>query len=138
MARYTYQAVEGEFRVRVDIGGLQKELVLDTGFTSPACVVGLHVSRSTYHHLRSIGAISEQYSCELCLADGRTDITTVGRVEAQLVYGLYPIGPRLKTCVVDGGDDAEELVGTGFFHHIQGGILVWEFTAQTITLDIEG
>lgn len=138
MAGYTWQAVEGEFRIRVDIGGFQKELVLDTGFTNPGCAVGLHVSRSTYQRLQSMGAISEQYSCELRLADGYTDITTVGQVEAQILYGSHPIGPRLKTYVIDGGADAEELVGTCFFHHIQGGTLTWDFTSQTITLDIQG
>lgn len=136
MARYTWRAVEGEFQVGVDIGGLQKEMVLDTGFTSPACVVGLHVSRSTYQRLRSMGAISEQYSCEVRLADGSTDITTVGQVEAQLIYGSRPIGPILKTYVIDGGEDAEELIGTCFFHRIQGGTLTWDLTAQTITLNI--
>ena len=138
MARYAWRAVEGEFRIMMDIGGLQKELALDTGFTSPACVVGLHVSQSTYQRLQSVGAISEQYSCEIRLADGSIDIATVGQVEAQLVYGSRPIGPRLKTYVIDGGAEAEELVGTCFFHHIQGGILTWDLTAQTITLDIQG
>jgi|GEM_PF-5007018 len=137
MAGYTWRAVDGEFRVEVDIGGLQKGLVLDTGFTSPACVVGLHVSRSTYQRLRAMGAISEQYSCEVCLADGSTDTTTLGQVEAQLLFDSHPIGPRLKTYIVDGGEDAEELVGTCFFHHIQGGALTWDFTFQTITLNIQ-
>ena len=136
MARYIWDAIEGEFRVQVDIGGLRTDLVLDTGFTSSACSIGLYVSRTTYQRLDGMGAVSEHYSCEFTLADGRTDITTVGLVEAQLVHDSRRIGPRINTLVVDGGDNSEELVGTCFFHRMAAGILIWDFADQTVTLDI--
>ena len=44
MAKYTWHAIEGEFRLQVDIGGLRTDLVPDTGFTSSGCSTGLYVS----------------------------------------------------------------------------------------------
>lgn len=137
MPDYTWQAIDGEFLLQVEMGGLQKTLALDTGFTSPNCAVGLHVSRSTYQNLVSVGTVLEQYSSELRLADGRTGITSIATVEAQLLYDSNPIGPRVTTFAIDGGEHAEELVGTCFFHRLQTGKLIWDLANQTLTLTFE-
>jgi len=136
MKRCTLRAIQGEYRVWMDIGGIRKELLIDTGFTNPECMVGLNVGSSTYRQLLAKGAITEQYSGETTQADGSLGIATIGKVETQLFYVGKPFGKKVITYVADGGEYAEDLVGICFFHQLEGGRIIWDFTRQTMSIEV--
>ena len=135
MERCTLRAVQGEYRVWISIGGIKKEFLIDTGFTNPECMVGLNVRSSTYRQLLAQGAILEQYSGETTQADGTLGISTIGEVEAQILYEGRLFSKKI-TYIADGGEDAEDLVGVCFFHQLEGGIITWDFTLQTMSIEV--
>lgn len=57
MKKCTLRAVQGEYRVWMDIGRIRKEFLIDAGFTNPECMVGLNVKSSTYRQLLAHGSI---------------------------------------------------------------------------------
>jgi len=136
MKRCTLRAVQGEYKVWIDIGGIRKEFLIDTGFTNPECMVGLNVKSSTYRQLLAQGTILEQYNGETIQADGSLGISTIGEVEVQILYERKPFGKKISTYVADGGEYAEDLVGVCFFHQLEGGIIIWNFSGQTMSIEV--
>ena len=136
MKRCILRAVQGEYRLWVDIGGIRKEFLIDTGFTNPECMVGLNIKSSTYRQLLVRGAILEQYSGETIQADGSLSISTIGEVEAQIFCEGKPFGQKISTYVADGGEYAEDLVGICFFHQLEDGRIIWNFNHQTISIEV--
>ncbi len=136
MKRCTLKAVQGEYRVWISVGGIRKKFLIDTGFTNPECMVGLNVKSSTYVQLLTQGAILEQYSGETIQADGSLGISTIGKVEAQIFCAGKPFGRKVNTYVADGGEYGEDLVGVCFFHQLEGGIISWNLTHRTISIEV--
>jgi len=136
MERCTLRAVQGEYRIWISIGGIKKEFLIDTGFTNPECMVGLNVNSSTYRQLLVQGAILEQYSGETIQADGSLGISTIGEVEAQILCEGKLFSKKINTYIADGGEYAEDLVGVCFFHQFEGGIIIWDFTRQTMSIEM--
>ena len=121
------QNVENEYRIQLRIGSFTLTALIDTGMTSPDCLIGLGLD---YDNFSAIVP----------------NLDFLSRIEVEDVGDAGPRFARagLATVSIDGLDNSDvetyvaevgdNLLGVCYFHALQGYELVWDLSAGSMTI----
>ena len=110
---------QNEYLVQIRVAGRLLSALIDTGMTSPDCLVGVGLDRDTFSAVRSRLRLLRRVGIE-GVGNLHPNSVIVGLGTAS-IEGLE--GSETETYVAEIG---ENLVGVCFFHKLEGYELVWE------------
>lgn len=120
---------DGFFHIQMQIAGVERELLWDTGTVDRTCATGIIIDCDTFEKI--MGNLEDIQIVPVHTAHGRS-IGRSGKGKVRIVG----FGPEIETRIFTFcGGSTEKLVGTCFFRQLKGYRLIWDFDSDEICLE---